>query len=988
MNATYYILNCCVNSNIIVWLPIVSGTLSDDLIGSSVNEVYRTVGIAGTCLKVLAVNVTTYSLPATHTINPSVTGLVDTLQGCSASGCQSCSALTAIPQPSNTPQATLTPQPTPTPVSSPIITSKCCDGTTAYFSSFDSFGAGNTVVYNNECYQFITTGGPGGPLVSKFIGSGSGDCNDCESVYPCITPTPTVSVTATNTPAATKTPTPTPSTSAPPVDPNACCYTCDEYVFDALGGPGTISYTDCNGKDLVIQIADGTQLFLCVCSGSNIIVSGGIEFTPTGEPCIKSCSTGSCGGYAVTNIGGEPTTVTYKDCFAPSNNILTAEVLPGETIQICSCEYPSGIALNITETGPCGCESLPTTPTQTPSTTQTRTPQPTPSHTPTTTPDVTPTITNTPSHTPTTTADVTQTPTVTQTQTPTTTAEVTQTPTVTQTQTPTTTAEVTQTPTVTQTHTPSATADVTQTPTVTQTQTPSRTPGGTPQPTPTQTPSTTADVTQTPTVTQTQTPSDTPGETPTQTPTTTADVTQTPTVTLTQTPSGTPGGTPQPTPTQTPSTTADVTQTPTVTQTYTPSSTPDGTPSVTPTQTPSTTADVTQTPTVTLTQTPSDTPAGTPDVTQTQTPSTTPDVTQTPTVTQTQTPSDTPDVTQTQTPSTTPDVTPTQTVTLSPTRTSTHTPTPTKTVTVTPTITQTPTPTITPTSSAVQPFDGSVTFRMFDEEFVCNTVRKLVSCDNSQTYYVTSSISYDGTPITTGMTFVGNIVSALGSEKICLYYDSDVDGSSTAYITEVFSIETDCDTCDVPVSPTPTMTPTMTNTPTLTTTPTPSPSGGVIYAYVKCGRSNVMITQTVMVEGTTTTNSFSYEGECWTLYGVFATPWSPPSIYTPVNVNYNYFGNSVVIYNDCVTCQNPPVTPSLTPTLPLPSPSNTPSLPCNYYEITNYDRSNNGSYSYVDCNGINQTGIILADSDIFVCSTSTPSVSNNVSVTNTNTLCN
>ncbi len=147
-------------------------------------------------------------------------------------------------------------------------------------------------------------------------------------------------------------------------------------------------------------------------------------------------------------------------------------------------------------------ESVPPTPTATPTLTPTATPTKTPTRTPTKTP--TPTPTKTPTRTPT----KTPTPTATPTPIPT----PTDTPTATETPTPTKGPK----PTPTQTHT--ATGTPTRTPTHTATHTPTHTATHTPTHTPTRTPTHTATHTPTHTATHTPTPAHTPTLTPTATP--------------------------------------------------------------------------------------------------------------------------------------------------------------------------------------------------------------------------------------------------------------------------------------------------------------------------------------------------------------------------------------------------------------------------------------------------------------------------------------
>lgn len=916
MNASWYVLRCCNALSSVVWIEATS-TLGQDLLGSSVGDVYRTVGVVGTCLELAQGPTSSPTISQTHTISASVTGLIQTFSNnCSDAACTNCSALTPIPSPSPDPTDT----PTPTPSVTPPAT---------------------------------------------------------------YTPTPTPPVTPSNSQPAVS---PTPTSSSVPTPGEACCYSCNEWIFENNSPiTQTISYTDCYGNDLTVNIDPSGSLFLCICDGSDIIVSDGDVIYGQIGVCTPSCIGDVCTSYTITNTDDVNQTFEYTECFSGNNHNNTTIIITlgsTESEVVCSCTIPvnrTGGSSSIVAGGPCQCEQAPATPT----------PSPTESNTPT--PTFTPTATLTSTVTPTQTGSATPTPT----------------PTFTPTQT------VTSTPTYTPSSTPTFTPTSTLTPTVTQTHTPSSTPGGTPDVTPT----------------QTQTVTSTPTGTPTNTPT----HTQTPTNTPSMTPSDTPGGTPDVTPTQT--------------QTFTP------TPTFTMTVTPTNTSTLTSTPTPTISQT------DTPGVSQTPTP--------------------TPSISSTQTPT----VTPTATVTPTVTSTLTSTPTPTNSITPTETSTQTPTPT--PSSTPQAPIGGSVSFRLFDQVFNCNTVRKLVGCDNSTTYYVSDYLSYDGTEITTGMTFVADIVSINGAEKLCLYYESDVDGSSTSYITQVYSIETNCDVCEVPVTPTPTPSPTQTPTMTPTisvtpstsvgATPTPSPSRELtyVYAYVQCESSDKMIVQTVPVPGATSTNAFKFGLDCWRLYGTFALPWTPPSIYNPVNFNYNFFGTSITLYDDCASCNTP--LPSVTPSTsssesprgcicneyqvtnttdqmktwtykncitnsivtenigpyatvtkcacasPLPTgqsgvvfsavgpcnsgtispsqtptpsisvtPSPSPGLTCYEYQISNYQPfgpGNNINFTYYDCNGVLQNGSVMPDSDVYICASQYPIVPSNGVVTNTNAPC-
>ena len=1037
----------------------------------------------------------------------------------------------------------------------------------------------------------------------------SGECTDVLDVIPdptptntptntptkTNTPTPTYSPTATNTPTpsvtASNTPPVTPSSSVPAPQPSACCYSCTEYRFvSSSDNVETATFDDCYGNTVTINIPIQSTVYVCICDGSDITVSGRglVFFDPVGT-CTPDCPTDSCDSYTITNNDDLLQNIEYTECFFGNNHantIIQITLAPDEIVTVCSCSIPAnktGGNVSIVPNGPCVCEEV----TPTPTASNTGTPTPTPSYTPTNTPTKTNTPTPTYSPTATNTPTFTNTPTNTGSPTPTYSPTATNTPTFTNTPTPTYSPTATNTPTVTNTPTPTYSPTATITPTVTNTPTCQLTtqyiagevvqgnkirvnlwndaaltssatalcdyqvsgfmvgdqgfyytgvrtfpvndhqiefnftsilpPGEvisywgitgvdtsacdcpvdvifippTPTPTPTMsntpTPGSSETPTPTPSITPTHTPTDTAA--PTNTPTVSASITPTPSITQTHTPTVSASFTPTPsiTPTHTPTDTAAPTNTPTVsasfTPTITPSRTPGGTPPVTPTLTPTETPGPTNTPTVT--QSVSQTPSITPTQSVTATPTITPTLSPTPTVTISQ--SDTPGVSQTQTPTESVTPTPTHTPTESITPTPTVTPTVTASNSPTPSITASHTPTPTPSPTPDEPIGGSVTFRLFDEVFDCNTVRKLVACDGGTTYYVSDYLEYDGTPITTGMTFIADIVSVEGSGKLCLYYDSDVDGSSNSYVTQIYSIESDCNTCEVPV--TPTMTPSMTQTPTLTptltvtpsnsvgSTPTPSPSREItyVYAYVKCNGDNKMIIQPVIVPGTTTSNAFMFNNVCWKLYGIFAQPWTPPSIYQPVTYNYNYFGSSITIYDNCNTCLTPPLSPSPTPsvsggivsrctcneyqvvnttstykewtyrncitggivvenigpgatvykcacsspapytdfgvnitlgstcggnTIPqtptptstsAPTPTPSAAISCLYYQISNYSQFGPGSnvdFNYYDCDGISQSGSVMPDSDVTICSSTYPNVSSNGVVTPLNTSCN
>lgn len=250
----------------------------------------------------------------------------------------------------------------------------------------------------------------------------------------------------------------------------------------------------------------------------------------------------------------------------------------------------------------------------------------------------------------------------------------------------------------------------------------------------------------------------------------------------------------------------------------------------------------------------------------------------------------------------------------------------------TPTPTSSITPSVTP-SVAVVNVTGSTTFNMFNQPFNCNTVKKLFVCNSNKVYYVSDYLSFSNVPITTGDTFGATIVSSNGTETLCLTYDSDVTGSSNAYISSINGSFADCNSCVLPPTPTPTPTPTasVTPTPTLTPTPsmTPSPSTNSpvpIYVYSACTGGQNVIGLNTIVPGVNVGETFKFNEKCWKYVGQFNQPYSPPagSIYSTFNTNI--FGNPTTVYSDCDDCVQAPI--------PSPTPTPTPSAAaCNAHQV-------------------------------------------------------
>lgn len=133
----------------------------------------------------------------------------------------------------------------------------------------------------------------------------------------------------------------------------------------------------------------------------------------------------------------------------------------------------------------------------------------------------------------------------------------------------------------------------------------------------------------------------------------------------------------------------------------------------------------------------------------------------------------------------------------------------------------TPTPTNTPTVTITKTCDvqGQVSFVMLDETFSCVSVKVLVDCGSGEELYVTGGLTFNGIPITTGMTFSASIN---GSNRCVTYDRDDSNVSSNSIVDSIYVLFTDCSYCSTIPTATPTATKTSTPTPTSTTTQTPT----------------------------------------------------------------------------------------------------------------------------------------------------------------------
>lgn len=263
----------------------------------------------------------------------------------------------------------------------------------------------------------------------------------------------------------------------------------------------------------------------------------------------------------------------------------------------------------------------------------------------------------------------------------------------------------------------------------------------------------------------------------------------------------------------------------------------------------------------------------------------------------------------------------------------------------TPDITPTPTPTVTPTNNVL--LSGSAGFEIFQQEFVCSSVKVLTDCNSLNEYYVLGDLIYSGAPVGTGTT----MQVVLDGEYLCVTYTRD-DSNFTSnrvvdFVSMIYTGCTDCSIVPSPtptpsITPTPTITPSITPTQTTTATPgltqtptpsvtptipltptvtptitmTPSVTPNYVYVYESCNPLvfnpflNNQIIQTVPVSGVSVVGSSFKDSlnNCWTYIGRFNLTYEPPINVIPTNYNGNYFTSiGSTIYTNCNECVNPPV---------------------------------------------------------------------------------
>jgi len=232
-------------------------------------------------------------------------------------------------------------------------------------------------------------------------------------------------------------------------------------------------------------------------------------------------------------------------------------------------------------------------------------------------------------------------------------------------------------------------------------------------------------------------------------------------------------------------------------------------------------------------------------------------------------------------------------------------------VTIVPPSSPSPTPTM--TSSPVRDIEigGQITYRFFEQTFICVTTKVLQDCNSELEYYSSSELVYDGVPVLTGVTFSASV----GGQILCLtYVRNDDTFSPNLVIDEVTNIYGNCTLCSLILTPTPTMTSSVTPTPTVTPTktPTPSPSTNspiLYFIFESCNLNPEGFPEQTIVQTLPTTwimtvgQTFSYQNICWKYVGSYTSllPSGPTIL---INYSGNYFSSLVspLIYGGCETC--------------------------------------------------------------------------------------
>ena len=249
----------------------------------------------------------------------------------------------------------------------------------------------------------------------------------------------------------------------------------------------------------------------------------------------------------------------------------------------------------------------------------------------------------------------------------------------------------------------------------------------------------------------------------------------------------------------------------------------------------------------------------------------------------------------------------------------------------------TPSPTLTPTISPTRTVEvgGQLVYTFFEEAFTCPTSKVLKDCDSNLEFYVSDTLTFNGTPISIGTTFGGYV----NGDLFCLTYDrNDSNTQPNSVLNSIVQLYANCTDCRFTLTPTPSVTASNTPTPTITPSPTMTPTASpadFVYVFQTCAlnqsnypQSTIMQTQPTNFAIMTGQTFQTVNGECWTYVGQFLN-YYPAGQTILTYFTGNYFNlNKPTIYANCVDCLANPVvlitqtpgvtkTPGLTPT---PSP--------------------------------------------------------------------
>jgi hypothetical protein len=199
-----------------------------------------------------------------------------------------------------------------------------------------------------------------------------------------------------------------------------------------------------------------------------------------------------------------------------------------------------------------------------------------------------------------------------------------------------------------------------------------------------------------------------------------------------------------------------------------------------------------------------------------------------------------------------------------------------------------------------------VTFVIDSGNFICSSVKELVDCETSEKYYILDPITYSGSGVTTGTTFLA-ILNDFNSDQIqCVTYTQNLlNTSPNRIIKDILTVYSGgCEECVVPlVDPCSAFTVSISATEVMPT-PITYPSG-TSFVFTSC-TSNSMIVQTAYPP----TNIFDLcvlqtsSGECYTYIGNFVN-YVPPSGFVITNQDVFTATTTATTYTTCLECLTP-----------------------------------------------------------------------------------